>query len=59
MSQSIINCRAMTDYFNCVIVHIGAWRALTGEDTGGRADVTVCNGPGGVKCQGRLIHLLP
>lgn len=34
LSPSIINCRAMTGYFNCVIVHISAWRALTGEDTG-------------------------
>ena len=59
LSPSIIICRVMTDYFNYVIVHISAWRALTGEDTGGCTDATVWRGPGGLKCQGRLIHLLP
>lgn len=54
MSPSIINFEAMTDYFNCVVVHISAWRALTGEDTGGHTDATAWKGPAGFKMPGRI-----
>lgn len=53
LSPSIINCGAMT-VLNCVIVHISACRALTGEDTGGHTDVTVWKRPGGFKMPGRI-----